>query len=112
MPTATLVTIAELKAAVHGSGGALYTDPEYQELVDAAEQLVLQYVDGVAADYADVPPVKLAVLQLSVELYQARHTAGGSGTGIDLTPYKLGRTLVSRYQGLLQPWADVGGMAG
>lgn len=115
---AELLTIAELKAAVHGSGSALYADAAYQGIADAAEQLVLEYVDDVPTGstitdtYGTVEPVKLAVLQLAVELFQVRHSASSSGVSVDLSPYRLGRTLVSRYAGLLAPWSDTATMVG
>jgi len=63
--------------------------------------------------YANVPPVKSAILVVSVEIFQSV-TASGNMTvseNFQPSPFVLGRSLQSRVIGLLSPFIDVETMA-
>ena len=63
--------------------------------------------------YANVPPVKSAILVVSVEIFQSV-TASGNMTvseNFQPSPFVLGRSLQSRVIGLLSPFIDVENMA-
>lgn len=63
-----------------------------------------------AADiYANVPAVESAVYVVSTEIFQSRLSIGGQLEGVDFTPtpFRLGRSLLSRVQALLAPYLDV-----
>jgi hypothetical protein len=59
--------------------------------------------------YANNPNVESAVLVVSVEVFQSRTAPGGQIEGVDFTatPYRMGRSLYSRVQGLLGNMVDV-----
>lgn len=63
-----------------------------------------------AADlYANTPAVESAVYVVSTEIFQSRLSIGGQLEGVDFTPtpFRLGRSLLSRVQALLSPYLDV-----
>lgn len=63
-----------------------------------------------AADiYASTPAVESAVYVVSTEIFQSRLSIGGQLEGVDFTPtpFRLGRSLLSRVQALLAPYLDV-----
>ena len=64
--------------------------------------------------YQDDPLVLEACMMLAVEIWQARVAPGGQIQGVDFTPgpFRLGRSLIGRVQGLLAPHLDVGTMVG
>ena len=67
-----------------------------------------------AADlYANVPPVKSAILVVSVEIFQSVTASGNMTTNENFnpSPFVLGRSLQSRVIGLLSPFIDVETMA-
>lgn len=110
---AVLVDLDELKAALGGTGSSLYGDDAYQRVADTAEDVIMAHLlADTPADYVAVAPVRTVALLLAVELWQARSSAAGGSVGIDLNPYRLGRTLVSRYHGVLVNYLAVGGMVG
>ena len=62
-----------------------------------------------AADlYANTPAVESAVYVVSTEIFQSRLSIGGQLEGVDFTPtpFRLGRSLLSRVQALLAPYVD------
>lgn len=62
-----------------------------------------------AADlYANTPAVESAVYVVSTEIFQSRLSIGGQLEGVDFqpTPFRLGRSLLSRVQALLAPYLD------
>lgn len=62
-----------------------------------------------AADlYANTPAVESAVYVVSTEIFQSRLSIGGQLEGVDFspTPFRLGRSLLSRVQALLAPYID------
>ena len=64
--------------------------------------------------YEDDPLVLEAAMMLTVEIWQARVAPGGTIQGVDFQPgpFRLGRSLIGRVQGLLAPHMDVGTMIG
>lgn len=67
-----------------------------------------------AADlYANTPAVESAVYVVSTEIFQSRLSIGGQLEGVDFTPtpFRLGRSLLSRVQALLAPYLDAETMA-
>lgn len=104
-----LVTIAELKSAL--GVGSLYTDEQLQRVCDAADLLIKDLVTP--ASYDDEPaPMKEAALSLAVDIFQAQRAVGGQPVGADYTPapFRLGRSLMSKFSGLLAPYVDVEGL--
>ena len=63
--------------------------------------------------YANVPPVKSAILVVSVEIFQSVTASGNMTTNENFSPspFVLGRSLQSRVIGLLGPFIDVETMA-
>jgi hypothetical protein len=63
--------------------------------------------------YANVPPVKSAILVVSVEIFQSVTASGNMTTSENFqpSPFVLGRSLQSRVIGLLSPFIDVDTMA-
>ena len=62
-----------------------------------------------AADlYANTPAVESAVYVVSTEIFQSRLSIGGQLEGVDFTPtpFRLGRSLLSRVSALLAPYLD------
>jgi hypothetical protein len=72
-------------------------------------------LDGSSAAelYANVPPVKSAILVVSVEIFQSVTASGNMTTNENFnpSPFVLGRSLQSRVIGLLSPFIDVENMA-
>lgn len=67
-----------------------------------------------AADlYANTPAVESAVYVVSTEIFQSRLSIGGQLEGVDFTPtpFRLGRSLLSRVSALLAPYLDSETMA-
>lgn len=67
-----------------------------------------------AADlYANTPAVESAVYVVSTEIFQSRLSIGGQLEGVDFTPtpFRLGRSLLSRVSALLSPYIDTETMA-
>jgi len=64
--------------------------------------------------YEEDPLVLEACMMLTVEIWQARVAPGGTIQGVDFQPgpFRLGRSLIGRVQGLLAPHLDVGTMVG
>lgn len=59
--------------------------------------------------YANVPPIKSAILVVSVEIFQSVTASGNMTTNENFnpSPFVLGRSLQSRVVGLLSPFIDV-----
>lgn len=95
------------------------TDP-YQFSVDTVEADQVLHViipqgtatlsgASAASLYANVPPVKSAILVVSVEIFQSVTASGNMTTNENFnpSPFVLGRSLQSRVIGLLSPFIDV-----
>lgn len=114
-----IVDPTTLQAVLGLSGSTLYDEALYVQVAQAADDYVTAYLDDdtvtlIAADQTP-PAVTEATLALAVELWQHRHAAGGEVQGADWTPvspYRLGRSLLAKVQGLLAPYLDTGSMVG
>lgn len=106
-----LLTIAELKTAL--GIGDLYPDTTVEQIVDTAVDLVSNYVDAESL-LLEPAPVKEATLALAVEIWQSRLAPGGQMQGPDFqpSPFRMGRSLLSKVTGLLGPYLDTTGMVG
>jgi len=82
------------------------------------EQAVIPYgnvIDAGSANVYETDPLVLeACMMLTVEIWQSRVAPGGVIQGVDFQPgpFRLGRSLIGRVQGLLAPHLDVGTMVG
>lgn len=61
-----------------------------------------------ASTYVGNPAVESAIYVVSTEIFQSRTASGGQIEGVDFapTPYRMGRSLMSRVSGLLAPYMD------
>lgn len=71
-------------------------------------------VDTKQTSYATTPAVREAAMMLAVDIWQARQTPATGGTAVDFqpSPYKMGRSLMSRVQGLIAPYVGPRSMVG
>ena len=71
-------------------------------------------VDTKQTSYASTPAVREAAMMLAVDIWQARQTPATGGTAVDFqpSPYKMGRSLMSRVQGLIAPYTSPRSMVG
>jgi len=109
-----LVTPAELSTVLYLDRDGL-TDPELLERVcDAASELLLEHLEHRDGGYLEVAPVREAALALAVDLWQQRVAPGGVVQAADFTPgpWRLGRSLITRYTGLLHPYLDTDTLVG
>ena len=88
------------------------------EAPSSVERAIIPYgfvTDQASEDvYEDDPLVTEACIMLAVEIWQSRVAPGGTIQGVDFQPgpFRLGRSLIGRVQGLLAPHMDVGTMVG
>lgn len=63
-----------------------------------------------AATYVGNDAVESAIYVVATEIFQSRTAAGGQIEGVDFapTPYRMGKSLLSRVTGLLAPYLDEG----
>ena len=71
-------------------------------------------VDIKQTSYATTPAVREAAMMLAVDIWQARQTPATGGSAVDFqpSPYKMGRSLISRVQGLIAPYTGPRSMVG
>jgi hypothetical protein len=71
-------------------------------------------VDTKQTSYATTSAVREAAMMLAVDIWQARQTPATGGTAVDFqpSPYKMGRSLMSRVQGLIAPYTSPRSMVG
>jgi hypothetical protein len=71
-------------------------------------------VDTKQTSYATTPAVREAAMMLAVDIWQARQTPATGGSAVDFqpSPYKMGRSLISRVQGLIAPYTSPRSMVG
>ena len=71
-------------------------------------------IDTKQTAYAATPAVREAAMMLAVDIWQARQTPATGGTAVDFqpSPYKMGRSLMSRVQGLIAPYTGPRSMVG
>lgn len=110
----SLITVAEVRVAL--GIGALYEDDVIQQCIDASEDLILAQlvvnVAGVAVDYSTKPAVLEALLMTACDIWQARSATNGQPVNMDFqpSPYRMGRSLLTRVSGLLAPYINLGGL--
>lgn len=105
-----LTTVALVKEAMQT--GELYTDEQVEPAVNTAIDLIEFYVTA-EAFLAEPPALQTAALSLAVDIFQNSIAPGGSVMSPDMTvtsPYRLGRSIISRYQGLIAPYWNAGGI--
>ncbi len=63
-----------------------------------------------AATYVGNQAVQSAVYVVATEIFQSRTASGGQIEGVDFapSPYRMGKSLLSRVTGLLSPYMDTG----
>ena len=105
---AALTTLADLKTSL-GVGG-LYNDAQLQECVDAANNIVTSYLKATITSPELIPEISQAALQVAMAIWSAQTSPNGDQVGLDYnpSPYKLGRSLISRVSGLLTGYMDPG----
>lgn len=71
-------------------------------------------IDTKATAYSATGAVREAAMMLAVDIWQARQTPATGGMGVDFQPgpYKMGRSLMSRVQGLIAPYVGPKSMVG
>lgn len=64
--------------------------------------------------YETEPLIRLAALELAIDMWQARQqsNAGGISPDFSPSPYRMGRSLLSRVSGLIAPFISPRGMVG
>lgn len=104
-----LTTVALVKEALQS--GNLYSDEQLQPSVDTAIALIEFYVTPTSFD-AEPAPLQVAALGLAVDIFQAQVSPGGQTVDptLSVSPFRLGRSLLSRYQALIAPFTDVEGL--
>jgi hypothetical protein len=67
-----------------------------------------------AATYDNVVAVRTAAMMIAVDVFNAWTVPGGQAQGVDFQPgpYMMGRSILSRVQGLIGRYRDVGAMIG
>lgn len=88
-----------------------HADDNYHNIVPYGKCTV-STVTGV--DYADEAPVRLAALELAIDMWQAKQqsNAGGISPDFSPSPYRMGRSLLNRVNGLLADYLSPKGMLG
>ena len=89
--------------------------PVLDDVAAVANDLLTPYINPTALTPGPVPtPVVEAGVVLAIDVYQNRTAAGGQSVGLDggIGPYRMGRSLIERVQGLLGPWLAVGSEIG
>jgi hypothetical protein len=109
-----LVTVEQLKSAL--AVGDLYPDEDLEQVADAASNVLASYLIPLEDpdSYDEVPEVCEAALAIAVELWQSRLAPGGTLQGVDFapSPFRLGRSLLSKVSGLIGQHIDTAGMVG
>lgn len=106
-----LTTAAEVIETMQS--GTLYSNEQIQPAVDASIALIQARVTTEAFD--DEPAaLKVAATGLAVDIFQSQTTSGGQAVDptFAISPFKLGRSLTSRFEGLLAPYLDAGTFVG
>lgn len=106
-----LTTVELVKEALQS--GNLYSDEQLQPSVDAAIELIAAYVDATAFE-AEPAGLRVAALGLAVDIFQAQVAPGGQMVDASFapSPFRLGRSLLNKYQGLIAQYTEVGGLVG
>lgn len=106
-----LVTVEELKTSL--GVGNLYSDEIFEQVIQAVDDVVKEYITTEAYD-DEVAPVKEAALALCIDTFQARVSPGGEQTAVDMSvsPWRFGNSFISKVKGLLAPYLDEGMFVG
>jgi hypothetical protein len=106
----TIITASDLRAVL-GVSPSLYSDDYLNQILLSAEQVILPMLEELeSGDYSDTEAVQSAIYVVATEIFQSRTAAGGQIEGVDFapTPYRMGKSLMSRVSGLLAPYLDEG----
>jgi hypothetical protein len=70
--------------------------------------------DFLSTPYADVPAVQIASLEIAIDIWQSRQQSNAGGVSPDFSPspYRMGRSLLTRVEGLLADYKSPAGMVG
>ena len=101
-----IVTGSDVASAL----GLPSTTAVLDEVATVADELLVPYLDPrVVADPVIPTPVREAGIVLAIDIWQNRTAAGGQSVGIDggYGPYRMGRSLIERIQGLCGPWMAI-----
>ena len=117
------VVVSSVDATFNGTYTVTAIDGEYQFSyakinADIDNNAVIPhgttYLSGydAATIYASNPAVYEAIIVVSVEVFQSITAAGGQIEGVDfqVTPYRMGRSLLNRVIGILGKSLDTGAM--
>lgn len=117
------VVVSNVDATFNGTYTVTAIDGEYlfsyaKTNADIATNAVIPngdtYLSGkdAATIYASNPAVYEAIIVISVEVFQSITAAGGQIEGIDfqVSPYRMGRSLLNRVIGILGKSLDTGAM--
>lgn len=91
----------------------LYPEEWIAQIVDTANELIAAYVDADAI-LNEPAPCKEAALTIAIDVWQSRQAPGGQMAGVDFapSPYRMGRALIGKVQGLLAPYYDESSLVG
>lgn len=96
------------KAERSFSFASAHADYEKHTIVPSGTVTAEQYVN-----YSTIPEVHQAALAIAVDIWQTQKGSQNQmGVDFQPAPYRLGRSLTSRVQGLLSKWIDTGTMVG
>lgn len=90
-----------------------YDDDNYHLIVPYGK---IKVTPGTYEDYADLPEIQLAALELAIDMWQARQQSNAGGVSPDgsftPSPYRMGNSMIARIRGLLAPHLSPRGMVG
>lgn len=104
-----LTNVDKVKSALQV--GDLYLDADIEPCVNAAIELIELYVTA-EAFLAEPATLCEAATGLACDIFMARVAPGGQIVGADFnpSPWKLGRSLITRFSGLMTPYLRVEGL--
>lgn len=87
--------------------------PAVDAVAGAADAVLVGMLDPFV-DHSQHPACREAALQIAVDIWQARSSAGGQPVALDFAPgsYRLSRYLVSTVSALIAPCRAAGAMIG
>ena len=67
-----------------------------------------------ATDYASEPLIRLAALEMAIDMWQSKQQSNAGGVSPDgsPSPYRMGNALLGRVRGLIAPFLSPRGMVG
>ena len=88
-----------------------HADDPYHQIVPYGKCKV---TDSTGVDYAQEAPIRLAALELAIDMWQAKQqsNAGGISPDFSPSPYRMGRSLLNRVNGLFADYLSPKGMVG